>query len=150
MIEYRGVFHFHADRATLWEAVSAIDSFSQWAPWLRDLERVGDWPEPGTRITFDVVSPLPHRLHLEVQLTEVVRHGFIEARVHRDLEGHGRLAARESGGGTEVELSWQVTPRSRILQTLLRVSGPFVRWTQDWAVRAAVAGVKHKLRDESR
>ena len=147
MIEYRGVFQFEADRDTLWQAVSAIESFPHWAPWLHDLEREGDWPEAGTVITFDVVSPLPYRISLLVELTDVAQHEFIEARVDRDLSGHGRLAARPTDRGTEVELSWSLTPRARILQTLLRVSGPFVRWTQDWAVRAAVAGVKRKLRD---
>ena len=93
-----------------------------------------------------MVSPLPHRISIAVELTHVVRHEVIEARVHRDLQGSGRLAARDhAGGGTEVELTWSVEPSSRILQTLVRFSGPFVRWTQDWAVRAAVAGVKRKL-----
>ncbi len=147
MIEYHGVFHFDADRETLWNAISAIDRFPEWAPWLHDLERSGAWPEAGTTISFDVVSPLPYRMRLKVRLTEVSRHEFIEARVDRDLEGHGRLSAREAGSGTEVELRWNVTPRARVLQTLLKISGPFVRWTQDWAVRAAVAGVKRKLRD---
>ena len=147
MIEYRGVFHFEADRDTLWDAISAIDAFPRWAPWLHDLERQGPWPETGTVISFAVVSPLPHRMDLSVELTDVSPLNHIEARVGRDLEGHGRLSARELSDGTEVELTWSVMPRARILQTLLRLSGPFVRWTQEWAVRAAVAGVKRKLRD---
>lgn len=130
----------------MWAAVSSFESFPQWAPWLRDFERDGPWPEAGTTATFDVVSPLPHRLSLAVQLTHVSPHEVIEARVLGDLNGTGRLSARDHPrGGTEVELTWSVEPKARILQTLVRISGPFVRWTQDWAVRVAVAGVKRKL-----
>lgn len=147
MIEYRGVFRFDTDRATLWKAVSSIDSFPHWAPWLHDLEVDGPWPEAGTSVQFAVVSPLPIRLHISVELTEVRPLEVLKARVHQDIEGTGRMSARDVGRGTEVELTWEIAPRTRVFQTLFRFSGPFVRWTQDWAVRAAVAGVKRKLRE---
>lgn len=145
MLHYEGRFQFTASRREMWDAVSSIESFEQWAPWLHNLELDGAWLEPGTTVSFDVVSPLPFRLHIAVELTDVEELEHIEADVREDIVGSGALRARDSGTGTEVELTWDVNPRSRALQTFLRLSAPFVRWTQDWAVRAAVAGVRRKL-----
>ena len=130
MIEYRGVFRFDADRETLWRAVSAIDSFPRWAPWLHDLERTGEWPEPGTIITFDVVSPLPYRLNLLVSaVTTFGTTGVIMSIVRGRIEGVATdLAAKahtdtttslanRRGFRTAIELSAAVSadwsPRSR-------------------------------------
>ncbi len=145
MLHYEGRFRFSATRREMWDAVASIESFDQWAPWLHNLEVDGPWLEPGTTVAFDVVSPLPFKLHIEVELTAIEELSFIEAVVREDIAGSGALRAFDDGRGTEVELTWDVTPRSRALQTFLLLSGPFVRWTQEWAVKAAVAGVRRKL-----
>lgn len=112
---------------------------------MRDLQVAGDGFVPGTRFIFGVASRLPVRMDLEIEIVAVTEGEFVEARVSRDLVGEGRLRLRPEGRTTEVELSWEVDVASKPLRTLLFVSGPFVRWTQEWAVRAAIAGARRRF-----
>ena len=145
MIRYRGSFSFDKTREEIWDALTSIDSFEDWAPWLRDVQVDGTWIEQHTRVSFNVVSPLPHRIEIEVEITDVTPCEYIEARVSKELDGSGRLVMRTVGDRTEVDLSWEVDVRGKAMRTLLFLSGPLVRWTQDWAVKAAVAGVERQL-----
>ena len=112
---------------------------------MRNLRVHGEDVSPGTILTFDVVSPLRIRLTLEIEITATKERESIEAAVRRDLQGAGRVEMRDTTAGTEVLLAWNVEPVSKPLRTLLRFSGPLVRWSQDWAVRSAVAGARQRL-----
>jgi hypothetical protein len=112
---------------------------------MRDLRVVGDGLSVGTRFTFQVASRLSFRMDLEIELTDVRDGELVEAAVRRDLVGEGRLLLQPAGSATDVELSWDVDPASKPLRTLVRWSGPFVRWTQEWAVRAAVDGARRRF-----
>lgn len=150
MLEYRRSFLFDESTETIWNALTSIDSFAEWATWMRDLRVDGEGMIPGTILSFDVASPLPYRLKLDIEITRVIQADSIYADVRRDLRGRGSVHLRDAGANTQVELSWEVEPASRPLRTLLFVSGPLVRWSQDWAVRAALSGARRKLLEQGK
>jgi len=127
---------FDVDGESLWSAITAVEDFSGWWPWLRRFD--GERLAPGERWACTIQPPLPYALRFELEITEVVAPELVTAQVRGDLTGSARLEVRDlSGGGatrSEVRLRSDLAPTNRVLRTFAMVAKPMVRFGHDWVL----------------
>lgn len=135
----------------LWAKLCERERFGDWWPWMRDLKSRGKDLEPGAGFDFTVVSPLPYKMRLDVEIVDSTRPDLIDARVTGDLEGEAGIELIEES--TDVTLAivhWDVEVRDRAMRVGARVARPLIRWGQDWALRVALERFRSHLVEEQR
>ena len=129
-------YDFAADRAGVWAAMSAIDEFRHWWPWLRRFDGQGLVVGDVWRCT--VQPPLPYVMRFTVALDEIIEHSLVRATVGGDVTGTVRieLADRAPGRapGCEVQLVSALTPDSGFVRALTFVGRPLVKFGHDWVL----------------
>jgi hypothetical protein len=127
---------FDVGGEVLWSAITAVDDFSRWWPWLRRFD--GARLAPGERWDCMIQPPLPYALRFELEITEVVPSDLVTAQVSGDLTGSARLEVRDlsgpGGARSEVRLRSDLTPANRVLRTFAMVAKPMVRFGHDWVL----------------
>ena len=98
--------------ADVWTAITEIDRYQQWWPWLRRFD-AGGFAE-GERWRCTVKPQLPYRVHFDIVLESVVEHESAVARLEGDLTGSARLEL--CGDAQRSEL--------RLISELEAVAGP--------------------------
>lgn len=116
----------------MWAAITGVDRYRTWWPWLRTFE--GSEFEPGARWRCVVSLRLPYRLRIEVRLTEVVPREWARAEITGDLDGWGHLTIHDDDrrdGGCVVRLASDLQPRRTALHLVDRYVPPVSRWGHD-------------------
>ena len=143
VVDYRGRFELPLPPDEAWRYLQRTDLYEGWWPWMRDLVVEGDGIAPGTSLRFRVVSPLPYRMKLSVEVEETTERSA-SASVSGDLDGTGSIAIVERGRGSVAELSWSVTIHQPQMRLAARFAGPLLRWGQTWAIQSALRGfIRH-------
>lgn len=135
----------------VWAALVGTEHWPRWWPGV-----VGVTPlQPGDatgvgrlqRITFR--TGLGYRLHLALEVVEVVRAQRLRARAAGTLAGEGiwlmRQAPAEAGGHTDVTFVWRVNLPPGLLRTLAPVLAPVFRWNHRRVMRAGRLGLAAHL-----
>ena len=68
----------------LWAAITSVEDFSAWWPWLRGFD--GERLAVGETWDCTVQPPLPYSLHFDLEIDEVVPYELVTARVSGDLD----------------------------------------------------------------
>lgn len=123
---------FEIDRASLWSALSGVDAYPQWWPWLRDFRATA--LRDGDVWSCVICPPLPYRLRLDVRLDEVVPEAFVAASVDGDIVGTATVELRDRDRGCEVRLVSDLAPANPLLRTVARSARPLVRYGHDWVL----------------
>jgi hypothetical protein len=105
----------------------------------------GDGLEAGAVLVGVVSPPVPYRMRVRVELEECVRPSWIDAAVHGDLEGRGRLELAPDGEGTLASVAWTIEMMQRRMRMAARVAYPLLRWGHDRVVDATVFGFRRQL-----
>ncbi|MCU1448218.1 MAG: hypothetical protein JWP02_388 [Acidimicrobiales bacterium] len=137
-----------------WDTISRTEEYVQWWPWLRRFE--ADGMTEGSQWTAVIQSPLPYALQVKLVLDEVVPYERLVASVSGDLEGHAGLSLTPTGGGSAIDVEWQMRPRSRAMQLAAVVARPLLRWSHEWVLargleqfrRRALASDERSERDQ--
>jgi uncharacterized protein YndB with AHSA1/START domain len=131
---------FDVDRDTLWSAITSVEDFSAWWPWLRAFD--GERLAVGETWGCTVQPPLPYTLHFALEIDEVVPYELVTARITGDLDGSARLEVRDLPGGdgprSEIRLQSDLEPSNLVLRTFARVARPVVRFGHDWVLDTGV------------
>lgn len=125
-------FGFDTERAAVWAAVTRVDRYQEWWPWLHDFDGVA--LREGERWRCVIRPPLPYRLRFDVLLVEVVERRHVRARVEGDITGWAQLSAVDRGAGCEVRLVSALSPANRTLRLVARVAQPVVTFGHDWVL----------------
>lgn len=125
-------YDFDVDRARLWRALSGVDAYPHWWPWLRDFRAVallgGDvW-------TCVICPPLPYRLRLRVELDDVVPEELVAATVDGDIVGSASVELSDRDDGCAVRLVSELAPANPMLRAVARSANPLVRYGHDWVL----------------
>ena len=75
----------------LWDTIQEVDEFQQWWSWLEEFHLDGDTLQAGSVLTGVVAPPLPYRMRIRVEIVHCEPPARIDAVIHGDLEGKGRL-----------------------------------------------------------
>jgi carbon monoxide dehydrogenase subunit G len=146
IITYHSQFEFdqHPPGA-LWRAMEEVDQFETWWSWLEEFKLEGDSLACGSVLYGVVAPPVPYRMRIRVELTECEPPRRIDAAVHGDLEGDARLEIRDSGAGSQVDVSWTVEMMQRPMRMASRFAHPLLQWGHDVVVAMTVAGFRRRL-----
>lgn len=93
---------FETDRSTVWSAITDIERYQEWWPWLRSFD--ADAFEAGSRWRCRVKPPMPYTLRFEIVLTEVVPEERARATIEGDISGRAELTAHDRGTACELRL----------------------------------------------
>ncbi|MGO9560242.1 MAG: SRPBCC family protein [Acidimicrobiales bacterium] len=145
VIDYQGTFRFGVSPETVWDAMERTGEFETWWSWLGDFRLEGSGLEEGSVLVGVVSPPLRYHMRIRVELEQCVRPSSIEAAVHGDLEGHGRLELSADGDGTLALVTWTVEMMQRPMRIAARFAYPALRWGHDRVVDATVYGFRRQL-----
>jgi hypothetical protein len=145
VIEFRRVYDFATSPQVFWDTIQEVDQFKGWWSWLDDLHLEGDTLKAGSVLTGVVAPPLPYRMRIRVELVRCEAPSFIDAEVHGDLEGVGRLEVHPSDVGTSAEVAWTVEMMQRPMRLASRIAHPLLQWGHDEVVDITVAGFRRRL-----
>jgi len=143
-------YHFPADRAAVWAAVTSVDRYRSWWPWLRQFRASGF--AAGEVWDCAIQPPMPYQLRFTVTLEQVEAPSLVVATVGGDVHGTATLELRDAvavaGGGTapdggmaggsavgcHVRLQSALAPANRTLRTVARLSRPLARYGHSWVI----------------
>lgn len=125
-------FRFEAAPADVWSAISSLEDYRVWWPWLREFDATA--LDVGDRWRCVVRPPLPYVLRFSVVLTAVVPGERIDAGVEGDIEGVASVTLRSHGDGTEVRLVSALAPRHALLRRIMGLTPWLARFGHDWVL----------------
>ena len=129
-------FRFAVGPEALWTALTDIEHYRRWWPWLRRFE--ADSFSEGARWRCAVRSPLRYPVRFEVVLDEVVAGRSASASVAGDIAGRARLDVGPATGGSQLRLVSTLTSESRLLRAIARVAPQLARFGHDRLVAVGV------------
>jgi hypothetical protein len=131
----------------LWSAISAVDRYRAWWPWLRGFEASG--LHTGDEWRCVVQPPLPYTLRFTVTLDVVQPHRFVTATVGGDIRGSARLDIVErDDGGCDARMTSSLAPANRVLQAVAVVARPMARFGHDWVLDTGARQFRRQLARE--
>lgn len=125
-------YRFAVGPEALWAAITDVEQYRLWWPWLRGFEAQGLVVGDAWRCV--VQPPLPYTLRFTVTLDEVVEPRLVRATVSGEIVGTARLDIAEDGDGGEMRLTSSLSPDNRMLRAVASVARPVVRFGHDWVL----------------
>lgn len=125
-------YRFRAPRGELWQALTQVDRYQAWWPWLREFD--------GTRFVETerwhcVVKPqLPYALGFDVVLEHVREPESTHALLTGDIEGWAQLTLTDARAGSALRLRSDLTARSGPARWVDAVAPPLARRGHDWVL----------------
>jgi uncharacterized protein YndB with AHSA1/START domain len=123
-------YQMDTDRESVWKAISSVEKYSTWWPWLREFSASA--LVAGDRWKCVVQPPLPYLLRFTVSIDQVEAPALVLASVDGDVRGVARLDLCESDERTEVHVRSLLAPASRLLRAMSVLARPIARFGHDW------------------
>ncbi len=131
---------FHTDRryqlpmtpAEVWAAVTQVDDYQTWWPWLRQFDAEDLAGDAVWRCL--VQPPLPYSVRFDVALDEVRAPTTVRASITGDVVGDAHLEISAHPGGSEARLVSNLEPGNGFLKAVARLAAPLVRYGHDWVI----------------
>lgn len=125
-------YQFDVAPATFWAAISAVDRYQSWWPWLRrfEAERLCS----GARWRCEVQPPVPYRVRFDLAFHEVVKPERIRVSVEGDIVGSATLAVLDAGSRCEVCLQSSLAPANRVLGLVTGLTPRLAHFGHDWVM----------------
>lgn len=147
------VSHWRLDApvGNVWRAITETEHWPRWWPGVVGVKKLrsGDGTGVGLLQEISFRTGLGYRLHLQLEVTEVLREERLRARAAGTLAGEGiwlmKQALPELGGHTDVTFVWRVTLPPGILCRLAPLLGPLFRWNHKRVMRAGRIGLTQYL-----
>ena len=129
-------YRFASPPDVLWAAMTQVDAYQRWWPWLRAFD--GTTFAEGATWRCVVQPPLPYTLRFSIRLEEVGGPRFVTASIDGDITGHAAIDVTPIDGGCELRLISTLSPRNAALRAVARVAQPLVRFGHDWVLDAGL------------
>ena len=123
-------YRFTASRLDVWEALTQVDRYRGWWPWLRSFDGVSFTAGEQWRC---VVKPqLPYTLEFSIALDDVQDGASAHAALSGDVQGWAELTLADDGAGSEIRLRSDLTARSGPARWVDALAPPIARRGHDW------------------
>ena len=135
-------WHFAVDPPTLWSAMTDVESYRSWWPWLARLDAGGF--DVGERWSCTVQPPLPYTLRFTIRLDDVVVGRRAAATIAGDIAGTAEVTVEPDGDGSAVRLVSALAPANPFLRGVARFARPVVKLGHDWVLDTGAAQFRHR------
>lgn len=125
-------YRFDVEPRAVWDALSRVDDYRSWWPWLRRMEAEG--LVVGDRWDCAVRPPVPYQLRFRVEILEAVAPERIAAEVSGDLSGEAHVSLEPAGDGCAVRLTSALSPARGPLRTVARLAPWLAHFGHDWVL----------------
>jgi hypothetical protein len=102
-------YRFGIRREQLWDALTQVDQYRAWWPWLRGFD--GAAFTSGEQWSCVVKPQLPYTLEFVIALDEVAAGTSAHARLTGDISGWAKLTLADDGSGSQIRLRSDLTAR---------------------------------------
>lgn len=120
----------------MWEALTRVDRYRDWWPWLRALDAEGF--ALGERWRCTVQPPVPYRVRFGVTLTSVAAPARVTADLDGDIVGTAEVALDPVDGGCELRLVSSLVAAGTVLRFVTRWARPIAVRSHDWVLDTGV------------
>lgn len=120
---------FDADVAEVWTAMSKVEAYQGWWPWLEEFD--ANRLAAGEIWKCKIRSPLRYTVAFTLKFDVVVPETHIEASLRGDIVGGAWIDLEDRGGHTDIWIRSQLSPHSRFLKTLTAVLYPVAKYGHD-------------------
>jgi uncharacterized protein YndB with AHSA1/START domain len=147
------VSHWRLDAPVshVWRAITQTEHWPRWWPGVVAVRKLRSGDGTGVGLLQEITfrTGLGYRLHLQLEVTEVLTEERLRAKAAGTLAGEGiwlmKQAAPEVGGHTDVTFVWRVTLPPGLLRRLAPVMAPLFRWNHKRVMRAGRIGLMQYL-----
>lgn len=129
-------YRFAVAPEELWAAVTRLDQFQHWWPWLRRFD--GTDLGPGEHWSCAVQPPLSYPVRFRLLVDHVDAPRGASATVSGDIVGTAALTIEPCVDGSEARLVSHLSPANRFLLLAANLAQPAVRLAHDWVLDSAV------------
>jgi uncharacterized protein YndB with AHSA1/START domain len=130
-------YRFRVGRRELWTAISDVERYPGWWPWLRRFE--ANALALGDTWSCVVQPPLPYAVRFRISIDDLVEGERIGATLAGDIEGTARLHLVDIPTGCEARMTSALAPDHRALRAVALVARPLVRFGHDWVLDTGAA-----------
>ena len=136
-------YRFDVAPDELWVALTRLDQFQGWWPWLRRFD--GTVVAPAERWTCSVRPPFAYEVRFALDIDHVDPPHEARATVSGDIVGTASLRLDPHPDGTEARLIASLAPSNAFLHLAARLAQPAVRLAHDWVLDTAVRQFRASL-----
>lgn len=144
-------FEFDHDRSTVWYALTQVERYPIWWPWL---ECDGAALAEGECWTCRVDPPLPYGLDFDLHVTQVIAERKVLAELTGDLVGTARLTLDggddHGQGPCTLRLESTLAATAGPARLVARFAGPIARFGHDWVLDSGARRFRSALENERR
>ena len=133
-------YRFGVSREELWVALTQVDRYRTWWPWLRSFD--GHTFAAGARWRCVVKPQLPYTLRFVISLDDVDAARATRARLTGDIDGWAELTLGDDGAGSELRLRSDLTARNGLARVVGAVAPPLARAGHDWVLDNGIRQVR--------
>ncbi len=134
LLHFDRTWKFQITPIEFWDTVSQTEQFTNWWPWLRqlDVEGLGDQgPQPGTVAHCAIGWLLPYNLHMRLEVTEAIPFEYAHIKISGDTTGLSSLILGENPADKSrntclVRMKWDVALHKTSLRLMYRINRPFM------------------------
>jgi hypothetical protein len=125
-------YEFAVSRNELWEALTQVDRYRGWWPWLRSFD--GDTFAAGERWRCVVKPQLPYTLEFVIAIEAVTKAESAHARLTGDIDGWAELTLGDDGPGSTLRLLSDLTARNGLARWVGALVPPLATRGHDWVI----------------
>ena len=125
-------YRFTASRHELWSALTQVDRYRTWWPWLRSFD--GQGFAPGEQWRCVVKPQLPYTLEFVIALDLVKEAESARARLTGDIDGWAELTVDDDGSGSKLRLNSDLTARNGLARWVGTLAPPLATRGHDWVI----------------
>jgi len=96
----------------------------------------------GEKLRVKARGALPYKLRFILEATRLEQDRLVQVVAHGDFEGVWTATLSDiEGGGTRVDINWQVTVKKRLIAYLSPLLKPLFAWNHRWTTPRGEAGL---------
>lgn len=147
---YRYVSHWRleAPPEKVWQAITDVDTWPQWWPYVKRVELLRRGREPdgvGALRRIDWGSRLPYGFTLDVECIESDEPRRVRGRSSGHLVGEGLWELWPDGSATIVRYTWRLDLNTWWMRLVAPLMAPLFRWNHEGVMKGGAQGLARWL-----